>query len=166
MISNDHTQSHIQWYTRKFNELSLPMLYDILQLRNEVFVVEQNALYQDADGKDLNTETLHVMAYNKQRLDAYLRVMAPNTSYVNNASIGRVVVRKSERGISLGHSLISKAISICSEHWSDKDIKISAQAHLKGFYESHSFKCISQTSYMEDGIPHVAMVKSHRDNTP
>lgn len=136
-----------------FNELSVQELYQILQLRSEVFVVEQNCVYQDIDGKD--EKALHVLGYYEEVLVAYSRLFAPGL-YFENASIGRVIVKEVFRDKKFGHDLMKISIETIKQIFDTHFIIISAQQYLKNFYESHGFVQTSQM-YLEDEIPHIEM---------
>jgi ElaA protein len=138
---------------KAFNELSTAELYQILQLRSEVFVVEQNCVYQDIDGKDL--KALHVLGVYNDEIVAYSRIFAPGY-YFDNASIGRVVISNKYRDRKWGHSLIQTAIAAIAENYNTSDITISAQLYLKKFYETHDFVQDGE-GYLEDDIPHIRM---------
>ncbi len=142
------------WTYKNFNELTTRELYSILQLRNEVFVVEQNCAYQDVDNKDF--KSFHLMAFEGDTLAAYSRVLPPGLSF-NEASIGRVITAPSHRGKGIGITLIEKAIEETHRAFGIKPIKIGAQLYLKKFYEGFGF---AQTSdvYLEDGIEHIEML--------
>lgn len=136
-----------------FQELSTREIYDILQLRSEVFVVEQDCVYQDIDGHDL--EAFHLVFYKDEVLAAYSRIL-PANAYFDELSIGRVIVKSSFRGQKLGHQLMKESIDFALKEYSNQDIVISAQQYLIKFYESHAFK-IAGEGYLEDGIPHIKM---------
>ena len=139
-----------------FYQLSLDQLYELMALRQAVFVVEQDCPYLDADGKD--QAAYHLLGYNDQGvLVAYTRLLAPGSSYADHAAIGRVVTRASERRTGLGRLLMLESISMVRKLFNSPDIKISAQSYLIKFYESLGFKTIG-ASYLEDGIPHIAMI--------
>ena len=128
-------------------------MYELLRLRSEVFVVEQNCVYQDVDGKD--TKAIHVLGIFDDTVVAYARLFAPG-DYFENASIGRVVISKKYRDRKWGHDLIKESLQAIKMHYNAKEVTISAQLYLKKFYESHGF--IQQgESYLEDGIPHIEM---------
>lgn len=146
----------IQFKIKPFNELSITELYEILQLRSEVFVVEQNCVYQDIDGKD--EKAIHVLGYYDGVLAAYSRLFKPN-DYFSQSSIGRVIVKPSHRDKKLGHDLMKASIHAVKEIFNETDITISAQLYLQKFYESHGFVTIGE-SYLEDDIPHIEMRKS------
>jgi len=140
---------------KNFNELSLEELYQILQLRSEVFVVEQDCVYQDIDGKDQNA--LHVLGIKEGKVIAYTRCFDKGF-YFEEAAIGRVVVKESERKKAYGNLILKASILAIEEGFNTKNIKLSAQQYLTNFYESHGFMQIGE-AYLEDGIPHIAMVK-------
>ena len=143
----------LKWEIKRFEELSLNELYQILHLRSEVFVVEQNCVYQDIDGKD--HKALHVFGLFESEILAYARLFKPK-DYFEKASIGRVVVSESCRDKKLGHILIRESIEGIRNHFGESQITISAQLYLKKFYESHGFVQTSQM-YLEDDIPHIEM---------
>jgi ElaA protein len=146
----------VVWQCKSFTELTNQEVYKILQLRNEVFVVEQNCPYQDCDDKDL--EAHHLCAWKNGQLLAYTRLLAPGVSYENAASIGRVVTSPSARRQRLGIELMQRSIEAVYKLYGNLTIIIGAQLYLKNFYESFSF--IQQgDGYLEDGIPHITMKK-------
>lgn len=146
----------ITWQCKFFSELTNEELYKILQLRNEVFIVEQNCVYQDCDNKDL--KAYHLTAWNGDILVACTRLLPVGISYPDAASIGRVIVFRSSRGQNLGKQLISKSIDHVYSLFGNVPITISAQQYLKRFYESFSFVQTGD-AYPEDGIEHIAMKK-------
>lgn len=143
----------IQWTTKNFNTLSVNELYQILKLRSEVFVVEQNCVYQDLDNKD--QKALHLFGEVEGKIIAYSRLFKGN-DYFDNSSIGRVVVALNFRDMNFGHALINRGISEIKKHFNEENITISAQLYLKKFYESHGFVATSDM-YLEDDIPHIEM---------
>ncbi|WP_456376266.1 GNAT family N-acetyltransferase [Lutibacter sp.] len=146
----------LQISIKNFSELSTKELYTILQLRAEVFVVEQNCVYQDVDGKD--KKALHVIGIKNNKIVAYTRIFKSG-DYFKQASIGRVVVKQTERKFNYGHQIVKASIKAIKNNFNETTIKISAQTYLKKFYESHNFKQIGE-EYLEDGIPHIAMLKN------
>ncbi|MBU3011450.1 GNAT family N-acetyltransferase [Polaribacter vadi] len=138
---------------KSFQELTTTELYSILQLRSEVFVVEQDCVYQDVDFKD--QKAVHIFGFKDDKIVAYTRIFKPG-DYFNNASIGRVVVAEKERKFGYGHQIMKASILAIKEHFKVDLITISAQKYLKKFYESHQFKQIGE-EYLEDGIPHIRM---------
>ena len=143
----------IQFKIKPFLELSTNELYAILQLRSEVFVVEQNCVYQDIDGKD--QKAIHVLGYSEGILVAYSRLFKPK-DYFEYASIGRVIVKASHRDKKLGHELMQVSIDAITTLFQETKITISAQLYLQKFYESHGFVVVGE-SYLEDDIPHIEM---------
>ncbi len=139
-----------------FQDLSLKILYDVLRLRSEVFVVEQDCVYQDIDGKDEGA--LHVLGWDNGILIAYARCFTPG-DYFKEAGIGRILVRENYRKMGYGHKITAAAIKVVKEKYKADKIKISAQTYLVTFYEHHGFKAVGDR-YMEDGIPHVAMIRA------
>lgn len=138
---------------KRFNELSLTELYQLLQLRSEVFVVEQNCVYQDIDGKD--EKALHVLGFYENEIVAYTRLFDKGY-YFEEASIGRVVVSPKVRAKKWGHDLMKVSIETIETVFKTKQITISAQEYLKKFYETHQFVQTSEM-YLEDDIPHIEM---------
>lgn len=137
---------------KSFADLSVQELYAILRLRSEVFVVEQNCVYQDLDGYD--PDCLHVMLNYNDQLAAYCRLVPPGLKYPE-WSIGRVITAPSARGLGLGHTLLQAAM----ERIGAQPIRISAQSHLDKFYAGHGFAAVG-TPYMEDNIPHIEMLRA------
>ncbi|MBT8387043.1 MAG: GNAT family N-acetyltransferase [Ignavibacteria bacterium] len=142
--------------TKYFNELSIDELHDLLQLRSEIFVVEQNCVYQDIDGKD--RKALHVLGFKNNRLIAYTRAFKPG-DYFTEAAIGRVLVQKNERDSKYGYDIMNATIEAITQEFSNPKIKLSAQTYLTDFYENLGFIQVGE-EYLEDGIPHIAMVRS------
>ena len=145
----------IQWMLKRFDELTPYQLYAILQLRNEVFVVEQNCVFQDADDKD--QKCYHLMGFNDNKLVAYTRLAPPRLIY-EHPSIGRVITSPLVRGKGVGIKLMQQSIDTVYDLFGKKDIKIGAQVYLKKFYSSFGFEPASEV-YLEDGIEHLYMVK-------
>ncbi len=150
------------WQTRHFSDLSLNQLYDVLKLRVDVFVVEQTCFYPDLDGEkdllDRHPQTLHLLGYQAEQLVAYLRILPKGQNYPNNVSIGRVVTAPQARGGGLGHELMTQGLALCQQDFPNEIIKISAQQHLKAYYQKHGFTQVSEM-YLEDDIPHIAMIR-------
>ena len=137
------------WEIKEWAELSTNEVENIFSLRSEVFVVEQDCVYQDIDGKDQKAK--HVLGKKDNEIVAYARIFKPG-EYFKEASFGRAVVKKTERGKGVGDELVKN----CLENITEEEIKISAQSYLKGFYGKHGFKA-EGNEYLEDGIPHTAM---------
>lgn len=130
-------------------------MYQVLQLRSEVFVVEQNCIYQDIDGKD--QKALHILGFKNKLLIGYTRCFDKG-NYFEEASIGRVIVKQNQRKLNYGHQVLKASIDVIKNRFKTKKIKISAQIYLSRFYESHGFKQKGE-GYLEDGIPHILMIK-------
>lgn len=141
---------------KSFHELTTTELYNLLHLRSDVFVVEQNCVYQDVDGKD--ADALHILGYKNNVLIAYARLFNKE-KYFSEASIGRVVVKASERKFGYGHDLINQCITVIENRFYTKTIHIAAQTYLKQFYEAHGF-VQQDDGYLEDGIPHIKMLRN------
>jgi len=174
----------LQWQWLRFDQLSREQLYALLRLRSEVFVVEQNCVFQDMDG--LDDQAMHLLGVRvavdsaqakveaairagdtgqgplppklpATELVAYVRCFPGGVTF-DEASIGRVVTRQSARGGGLGHALMTQAIRALVAQWGTQPIRIGAQTHLKSFYEHHGFADVGKP-YVEDGIPHLEMVR-------
>jgi len=145
----------ITWVCKKFDDLSPQELYAIVQLRNEVFVVEQNCVFQDADNKD--QASYHLMAWKDGALTAYTRLIPEGIAY-ELPSIGRVVTSPKLRGTGMGKILMERSIEEMKNLFGKTSIKLGAQLYLKKFYESFGFRQSSDI-YLEDGIEHIEMIR-------
>lgn len=143
---------------KQYNELTPDELYALLQLRSTVFVVEQDCVYQDIDGKD--KKAFHVLGFDTNELVAYTRVFKCG-DYFKNSSFGRVVVKPSHRNLGLGQKIIEATLSMIDTFDSKTDIEISAQTYLTKFYEDFGFKQVGE-GYLEDGIPHIRMLRGSK----
>jgi ElaA protein len=137
-----------------YNELTTNQLYNILKLRAEVFVVEQNCAYQDLDNKD--NKALHLIGEINNEIIAYTRIFKKG-DYFTNSSIGRVLVKKEFRKKELGKVIMEKSIEIIKKHTKEEKIEISAQKYLTKFYKDLGFKKTGK-EYLEDNIPHIKMI--------
>jgi ElaA protein len=146
----------IKWLFKKFDTLSPDELYAILQLRNAVFVVEQNCVFQDADNKD--QASYHLMGWSNEVLVAYARIIPGGVVY-ELPSIGRVVTSSAARKNGTGKILMKEAIEVSQKLFGKVPIKLGAQLYLKKFYESFGF-IQSSDIYLEDGIQHIEMIRS------
>ncbi len=146
------------WTVKRFEDLSVEEFHDILRLRIDVFVVEQNCPYSELDGKDIMA--FHFFGRIKEggNIVAYTRIFRPG-DYYEQAAIGRVVVHSAYRHKGIGYALMENSIRQVKELFDTERIKIGAQTYLKNFYESLGFQKVGE-SYLEDGIPHIHMVKS------
>lgn len=152
----------LHWKTSAFAELNTQELFEILKLRQAIFVVEQECAYPDIDDTDL--VSMHLCGYDNgynenSDLVAYARLIKPGVSY-DQSSIGRIVVSPKARGQRLGETLMHKALGVMQELFPQEPIKIGAQQHLEKFYNDLGFKTISEM-YLEDGIPHIHMLLEH-----
>ena len=141
---------------KSFNEFTTEELYEVLRLRSEIFVVEQNCVYQDIDLKD--QKAIHVLGYFQNELVAYTRIFKPG-DYFQQASIGRVLVKESYRSRKWGYDIMEASIKAIEQDFLATTIKISAQQYLEKFYNNMGFLTVGEP-YLEDGIPHVAMFRN------
>jgi len=147
----------VNWTWARYPHLRLDDLYDALALRAEVFVVEQNCVFQDLDGAD--RASAHLLGRDAAGvLHACLRVVDPGVKFTE-PSIGRVVSSAATRGTGLGHVLVAEGVSRCSAAWPGQPIRIGAQSRLESFYARHGF-LRAGADYIEDGIPHCEMVRA------
>ncbi|SNY49871.1 ElaA protein [Arsukibacterium tuosuense] len=154
----------MQWQVQTFAELDTLTLYSMLQLRVDVFVVEQNCPYPELDDKDLHPQTRHIILKKGDKVIAYSRVLAPDVSFPGFPGIGRVCVSQTARRLGLGRVLMDKTLEVAEQFWPDMDIHISAQCYLQQFYQESGFESASEP-YLEDDIPHLKMIKPvNRDN--
>lgn len=140
---------------KTFNQLTTQELYQILRLRSEVFVVEQDCVYQDVDNKD--QKALHIIGTKNGEIVAYTRIFKPG-DYFNNVSIGRVVVSQDQRKYGLGKQIMQASLAAIDQRFPNQPIEISAQSYLLKFYTELGFK-VTGEEYLEDGIPHRRMLK-------
>lgn len=140
-----------------FNQLDIFQLYEIMALRQEVFVVEQNCPYLDADGKD--PKGWHLLGLNTEnQIIAYARLLPKEVSYPDYPSIGRIATAANARGTGAGRALVQEALLECHRLFGNESIKIGAQLYLLKFYQSFGFESVGE-EYLEDGIPHIEMVR-------
>jgi len=147
--------SGLVWRWVAFDDLTARELYDVLQLRSAVFVVEQTCIFQDMDGAD--AQAMHLLGLQQGQLVAYARGFAAGVTFAE-ASLGRIATQASVRGRGTGHALVSKAMACLQQEWGAQAIRIGAQAHLEAFYGQHGFEKAGPL-YLEDGIPHLEMVR-------
>ena len=148
----------LNWVVKHFDNLTTSELYEVIRLRNEVFVVEQNCVFQDADNKDQTC--FHLLGYSNSNLAAYARLVPEGVTYSGKISIGRVITSPAYRNVGAGKALMSESILHCYKLFGEQAIKIGAQLYLKKFYESFGFKQTSEP-YDEDGILHIEMIKEY-----
>ena len=150
--------SKIEWEIKKFHQLSIDQFFDFLQLRIDVFVVEQQCAYRELDMHDRHAETSHISGHDKGgQLIAYARLLPPGLRYPE-VNLGRFVVKAEWRKQGIGHQLLQAALKEISCCWPKNPIRISAQDYLQAFYAQYGFTRVSDV-FLEDGIPHVEMVK-------
>ena len=143
----------LEWKIKPFNTLSAQEVYSFLKLRSEVFVVEQNCVFLDIDGKD--SIALHLIGEYDKKVVAYARLFKAG-DYYKNASIGRVVIDAKYRDKKWGNDLMEQAIYVILQHFNQTKITIGAQLYLQKFYEKHGFVVTSEV-YLEDDIDHIEM---------
>lgn len=143
----------ISWHIKHFDELTKLEFHDIIQLREKIFVVEQDCPYLDVDGEDVHT--YHTIGVLDEKIVATARIFVPNDEGV--VIIGRICNDESTRGKGVGRELVKQSLGFCRSEWPDSSIKISAQCYLMKFYESFGFK-VNGEKYLEDGIPHISMI--------
>lgn len=147
----------LAWSWRRFEDLGVDGVYDMLALRARVFILEQGP-YLDPDGADRRAWHLLGREPASGGLHAYLRVLDPGVKF-DDVAIGRVVVDAAWRGLGVGHALMEEGLAQCARCWPGRPISISAQAHLQRFYNRHGFHTVSD-EYLDDGITHVDMRRS------
>lgn len=145
----------ITWHFKSFNELTTKELYEIIRLRIQVFVIEQNAPYQDCDRKDY--VAFHLFASENEEVLAYTRLLPAGISYTEPC-LGRVVTSELARGKGLGRIMLTLGLEAMETQFNTTDCRISAQLYLKEFYESYGFQQVSEV-YLEDGLPHIEMLR-------
>jgi len=149
----------INFQSKSYEELLTDELYDILTLRQEVFIVEQDCPYLDNDG--LDKSSLHIIGTQNEKVVAYARILPKSIQYKDYTAIGRVVTSKSIRGQKIGQKLFDYALKTCLDLYPEYQIKLSSQVYIKKFYADFGFEEIGD-AYLEDDIPHIAMVyKKH-----
>ena len=139
---------------KKFKELKSEEIYEILKIRNEVFIVEQHCAYLDCDGKDI--EAYHIFLEDNKEIVACLRILKKGVSY-DEVSIGRVLVHKNYRRKGIAEEMMKKAINFIEDSLNEREIRIEAQAYLVNFYKNFGFEEVSDM-YLEDDIPHIEML--------
>lgn len=145
--------SDIRWETKHFKELTTLELFEVLKLRQAVFVVEQKCAYPDIDELDL--DAWHHLGWDGETFAGCARLLKPGTSY-DQASIGRITLEPKYRDLGLGEPLVQTAIDKTKELFPNSGIQIGAQAALESFYQSFGFDTVSDV-YIEDDIPHIKM---------
>ena len=144
------------WELKSFDELTVHELYEILKLRADVFVIEQECIYPDIDDKDIFPGVLHLFSTHDNIISSYMRILPIGCSYDYMPCLGRVTTQAGFRGTGLGHLLLQQAINILDERWPNNICHISAQVHLRKYYEAQNFSVVGE-GYLEDDIPHIGM---------
>lgn len=149
---------NVTWKIHTFQELTVEELFEVLRLRVDVFVVEQQCAYRELEDWDRHPETVHLSGRNEGgQLIAYARILSPGVRFPE-INLGRFVVRADSRKQGIGHQLLRAALQEISRCWPQTSIRISAQDYLQAFYSQYAFIRVSDV-YLEDGIPHVDMLK-------
>lgn len=149
-------QQNLTWQCAHFSELSAAQLYAILSMRSEVFIVEQNCVYQDIDGADI--DCMHLIGWTSdQQVAAYMRIVPPGLKFAE-VSLGRVITSNAARGTGIGKQLLSKGMAFIEATYPGQAVRIHAQAYLEKFYLSYGFATASDVM-LEDGIAHYVMIK-------
>ena len=151
----------MQFIQRSFNNINITQLYDLMALRVEIFVVEQDCSYQDLDYKDQAAQ--HFLCYENDILISCARVLFDKEK--GSMSLGRVVTKNSHRGQGLAKQLMLKMLNYLKAEHEDEIITISAQCYLEKFYQSFGFKSVGE-EYLEDGLPHIKMIKEPQSLAP
>lgn len=150
-------QADVRWECRRLADLTASSLHRIHVARQQVFVVEQRCVFQDAD--DVDERSQHLVAWSAdERLLAYARIVDPGVKYAE-ASIGRVLTTEAARGRGLGRLLIRRAVEQVMRDFPEAGVRISAQQRLQGFYREVGFISVGEP-YLEDDMPHVEMLRA------
>lgn len=150
----------LNYQIKHYSELTVNEFHDLIALRIDTFIIEQNCPYQELDGKDKNSYHL-IGKDDSNNLLSTARILPEGISYPE-VSIGRVVVSKTKRGIGEGHTIMKVCMDFIKDKFGDVAVRLSAQAHLEKFYNSHQYISTGKT-YLEDGIPHVEMLYKHKN---
>jgi len=153
-------QQTTEWSWFEFQQLSNIQLYDLLKLRQDVFIIEQNCIYPDIDG--LDQKCRHLLGYDDEQLVAYLRLIPANYHGSGNIALGRIISLASKRGTGIGKTMMQQALLYASQHLPKQNIQLAAQCYLQKFYQSFGFNPISEP-YDEDGIQHIDMLLDQMD---
>ena len=153
--------SAINWNWYQFQQLSKQQLYDLLKLRQDVFIIEQQCIYPDIDGLDPNCT--HLLGYDGEYLTAYLRLIPAEIHDSGNVTLGRIISLATKRGTGIGKSMMKQAMLYTTKHYPEQDVQLAAQYYLQAFYQKFGFSCISKP-YDDDGILHVDMLYRHRSD--
>ena len=154
MQVSEQSGESLDWQAYSFEELDVGRIYAILQLRQQVFIVEQSCIYNDLDG--LDKDGFHLCAWQGEKLCAYVRCLPPGLVYTESA-MGRIVVNPEARGLKLGRELVKRGIAFNLARWPDSGLRIGAQTYLESFYTELGFETDGE-AYDEDGISHLKMI--------
>ena len=146
----------IEHQIKRFSELDIELLYQILQLRAEIFIVEQLSPYLDPDG--LDEYAYHLIYTSQNQLAAYLRIVPKEHHESQKISIGRVCVHKAFRGQGIGQKLMQQALQFVDDILQEKEIYIEAQSYLQAFYQELGFEAVSE-EFILDNVPHIEMIR-------
>jgi len=150
--------AEIKWNWYQFNQLSNKQLYDVLALRQEVFIVEQQCIYPDIDGLDV--DCIHLLGLDEEQIIAYLRLIPAAIHESGNIALGRIISIASNRGAGIGKAMMQQAMSYITELFPKQNVQLAAQFYLHDFYQKFGFESISEP-YDEDGILHIDMLYQH-----
>ena len=150
--------NQLTWQTFKFSDLNKSLMYSILELRQKVFVVEQNCPYRDLDG--LDQVASHVTCIQNNKIIAYARGLPPSKDSIYS-TLGRILVAVEKRGVGLGRELVKRSIDSNLLEWPNRMIRISAQSYLIDFYKEFGFE-VKGSEYLEDAIPHTQMIQKNQ----
>lgn len=154
-----NTNTNLRWVTKSFSELTVDELYDLLKLRSEVFVVEQNCIFLDMDNND--QKAFHTIGFMGDEVVATTRLFDKDIMYEGYQSIGRVVGSPRHRGLGIGKALMQYSIQECERLFGKGPIKIGAQLYLKKFYGEQGFEQSGEV-YLEDDIDHIPMIRAEK----
>jgi ElaA protein len=152
---------YIHWTIAPLHHLTPAQVYDIMRLRSAVFVVEQNCAFEEMDGRD-GEGCLHLCGYDEGKLVAYARLLEPGLGYMD-PSLGRICTAQSHRSMGLGKALMKVGLEELERLYPGQRIRIGAQVYLTRFYQDFGFQ-IDGNEYLEDGIPHIEMVREKRED--
>ncbi|RLA03873.1 MAG: GNAT family N-acetyltransferase [Gammaproteobacteria bacterium] len=148
----------VNWIWSQFQDLSNDQLYQLLKLRQDVFILEQQCFYPDMD--DLDSDCIHLLGYQNNELVAYLRLIPAEFHDSGNIALGRIIAKSTQRGSGLGKAMMTEAMDYLQKHFPEQDVQMSAQDHLQKFYNNFGFSSVAE-AYDEDGIPHIMMLYQH-----
>ena len=151
--------STINWNWYQFQQLNITQLYELLKIRQDVFIIEQHCIYPDIDGLDPNC--LHLLGYDGGDLIAYMRLIPADFHPSGNIALGRIISLATKRGTGIGKTMMQQAMEYTAEHYPQQDVQLAAQYYLRGFYQNFGFSSISEP-YDEDGIRRIDMLRKYK----